>query len=396
MPRPPLALGTWGDLRTHVATVDEKGRPASFRAIAKYRDHDGRTRQVERYGRTKAAALNALRTALKERSSVGRQGALIGTDRFNVAAKLWMEKLEALVDEGVRSPGTVGTYEKHLANHVLPALGELRLAEVTTPLVDKFIGRTKKNVGVPTARACRSVVSGIMGLAVRYGAIMSNPVRDIDRIEGQTQKEPRGLTAKERVAWMAQLASDEDAVRKDLPDLTTFMLGTGARIGEALAVLWSEVDLQGGTVSITSTIIRVKGEGLLRTRTKSRAGQRVLVLPSWVVAMLTRRFTAGVQLDKPVFPDSLGGFRDPSNTSRDLREARGTADLSWVTSHTFRKTLATMLDDAGLSPRAVADQLGHARPSMTQDVYMSRKVLNPHAATAIEGALDNPPEQKDG
>jgi len=44
-----------------------------------------------------------------------------------------------------------------------------------------------------------------------------------------------------------------------------------------------------------------------------------------------------------------------------------------------------MLDDAGLSSRAVADQLGHARPSMTPDVYLSRKVLNPHAAKAVEG-----------
>jgi|SRR5215207_8149886 len=218
MPRRPLALGTWGETQTYVAAVDEKGKPTRYRAAARYRDHDGRTRQVERHGKTKAAALNALRTALKERSSVGRQGALTGTDRFSVAAELWMEKLQALVAEGARSPGTVGTYEKHLTNHVLPALGELRLGEVTTPVVDKFIGQTKKNVGVPTARACRSVVSGVMGLAVRYGAIMSNPVRDIDRVEGQTKKEPRGLTANERVAWMKKLESDEDAVRKDLPD----------------------------------------------------------------------------------------------------------------------------------------------------------------------------------
>ena len=123
-------------------------------------------------------------------------------------------------------------------------------------------------------------------------------------------------------------------------------------------------------------------------RTKSRAGQRVLVVPSWLLAILIRRFAAGVQLDAPVFPDSRGGFRDPSNTSRDLREARGTEDLSWITSHAFRKTLATMLDDAGLSARAVADQLGHARASMAQDVYLARKVLNPQAAAAAEGALD--------
>jgi integrase len=44
--------------------------------------------------------------------------------------------------------------------------------------------------------------------------------------------------------------------------------------------------------------------------------------------------------------------------------------LAWITSHSFRKTTATILDDAGQSARQIADQLGHARPSLTQDVYM--------------------------
>jgi integrase len=143
-------------------------------------------------------------------------------------------------------------------------------------------------------------------------------------------------------------------------------------------VLWSEVDLDNATVEITSTIIRVTGVGLIRKRTKSRAGQRVLPLPSWAVAMLRRRFMASPRLDRPVFPDGLGGFRDPSNTRRDLREARGTDALAWVTSHSFRKTTATILDDAGLSPRSVADQLGHSRSSMTQDVYLGRRIRPAH------------------
>lgn len=93
-----------------------------------------------------------------------------------------------------------------------------------------------------------------------------------------TRKEPRALTEAERVAWRSQLEADDDAVRKDLPDLTDFMVATGVRIGEALAVLWSEVDLDKAIVPITSTIIRVTGEGLIRKTTKSRAGQRMLSL----------------------------------------------------------------------------------------------------------------------
>ena len=122
------------------------------------------------------------------------------------------------------------------------------------------------------------------------------------------------------------------------------MLATGVRIGEALAAVWSEVDFEAGTVQITSTLVRVKGEGLLRKGTKSRAGERTLPLPVSAVAMLRRRFMTGARLDQPLFPDVLGGFRDPANVRRELREARGTEALAWITSHSVPK-------DRGDDPR---------------------------------------------
>lgn len=63
--------------------------------------------------------------------------------------------------------------------------------------------------------------------------------------------------------------------------------------------------------------------------------------------------------------------------------------MAWITSHAFRKTTATILDDAGQSARQIADQLGHARPSLTQDVYMGRKAKNPAAADALETIADD-------
>jgi integrase len=94
-----------------------------------------------------------------------------------------------------------------------------------------------------------------------------------------------------------------------------------------------------------------------------------------------------VRLEEPVFSNSLGGLRDPKNTRRDVREAVDRAGLNWVTSHSLRKTTATMLDEAGLSARVIADQLGHARPPMRQDVHMRRKVVDARVAEALEEAL---------
>jgi integrase len=305
-----------------------------------------------------------------------------------------MNKMRGMVAEGRRSPGTVDTYERQLRNHVLPAIGELRLGEATTPLVDKVIGTIKADVSASTAKSCRSVISGVMGLAVRVGAISTNPVREVERIEAKPAKEPRALSARERALLLRQLRGDEKARRKDLPELVAFMLGSGCRIGEALALVWSQVDLELGTVEITHTLIRVRGQGLLRKSTKTSAGERLLQAPTWAVSLLRSRFMTGARLDQPVFPDALGGFRDPANVRRDIRDARGKEELAWITSHTFRKTTATVLDEAGLSSRIVADQLGHSRPSMTQDVYMGRRAANSPASAALEHVLDLPDEDE--
>ena len=58
-----------------------------------------------------------------------------------------------------------------------------------------------------------------------------------------------------------------------------------------------------------------------------------------------------------------------------------------MTSHVFRKTCATILDEAGMPVRDIADQLGHARPSMTPDVYIGRKIVNPLTAAALDAAM---------
>jgi len=58
MPRSPLPIGTWGCIRTQVVKTDERGKAVSHRAQAKYRDHDGQTRLLSAFGKTKTAAEN--------------------------------------------------------------------------------------------------------------------------------------------------------------------------------------------------------------------------------------------------------------------------------------------------------------------------------------------------
>lgn len=72
---------------------------------------------------------------------------------------------------------------------------------------------------------------------------------------------------------------------------------------------------------------------------------------------------------------------------RPWRKIRAELGVPDVSSHSFRKTVATLIDDAGLSARIGADHLGHAKLSMTQDRYMSRGRVHNEVANLLDKAV---------
>jgi integrase len=148
------------------------------------------------------------------------------------------------------------------------------------------------------------------------------------------------MTADEVHRWLALLEASPFAVRRDLPELSRFMLATGVRLVEALGVRWSDVDITRGVVSIERTVYRVRGKGLVASKPKSRTSLRVLVLPAWCLSLLRARRVRLGGFDGPVFPDARGGYRDRNNVSAAFRQVRAGTTFEWVRPHTFRKTVA--------------------------------------------------------
>ncbi|MBP2474022.1 integrase [Crossiella equi] len=382
MGRPPLPIGTYGKIRHHQTKN-------GWRAIASFRDFDGVTRPVERVGRSKSAAERELKKALLERTQPA-QTQVTGDTKFREVAELWMAEV------GRQRKGTTyDTHRVHMDNHTLPGLGELRIREVTVGRVDAFLRACERKpsprgglLSANTVRSIRSTVSGPMSLAARYGATAANPVRDAGRIEG-VRKKVRALTHEERQELLAKLDADQEAKGHDIPDLVRFMLGTGCRIGEAIAVqddavTWNARDAE---IDICANIVRIKGKGLVRHEGKTFKSQRVLPLPGFVFVMLQVRRPVGVRPDTTLFPNTLGGWRDPHNTGARLREALRRAGFTWVTSHVFRKTAITILDEAGLTGREISGHAGHARVSTTTDIYMDRRAQGRGAADALDSAM---------
>ncbi len=378
-----LAAGEHGAIRYRVKPT---GRVA---AQVYVRNPQGVRKRVEATGASQGGGASA-GDGSAGRGTGGGGSTYSRTTTFGDVAADWLASLDELVQAGRRSPRTVALYRHALNRHVLPGLGGLKLAELTPARVDAFIRDRRRRSGYSVAKLCRSVASGVCGFAVRRDAMRSNPVRDVETLESPQGREARALSDQEAAAWLAILDRDEVACRADLPDLVRFLLGTGCRIGEALALTWPNVDLERHVVQIDTTLIRVPGQGLVIKRPKTKAGSRVLRIPLWLVALLRERRLRDPESAGAVFPDAVGGHRDPNNVEQLHRLARRGTPFEWVVPHTYRKTVATMLDRQGLSARTIADQLGHARISMTQDVYMGRRVVDETASAALEEFCGGP------
>ena len=184
MGRPPLPVGTFGQI--HFLRLD-KHRVAARTYI---RDLDGRRRLVTRYGQTRAQAERRLREALRDRST-GATPPLPADSRLSDMAALWL----ADVDGSERASGTKRLYRFVTDSYVLPALGELRLREVTVPALDRLLASVHSAHGPAAAKFTRNVLSGILGLAVRHGLLVTDPVRETPAHRGPREsRHPRVLT----------------------------------------------------------------------------------------------------------------------------------------------------------------------------------------------------------
>ncbi len=236
-------------------------------------------------------------------------------------------------------------------------------------------------------RRARTLLRGGLQLAVLNNVLTTNPVRDVESIRSKGQ--PRGAVAvsgEELRQLVAKLRTSEGCVKRDLVDPVTLLIATGLRRSELLALRWVDFDAVAGTVAVTGKVVRKRGGGLLRVdETKTAAGRRVVALPSFAItALIERRKKPYLGEQSVIFPSTAGTLRDPDNFNSQWRKVRAELGVPDLTSHSFRKTLATLVDDEGLSARIAADHLGHSRVSMTQDQYMSRGQVHTEVAHLLE------------
>lgn len=385
--RPPLRIGQHGK----VARKDLGG--GVWLARCRFRDADGVTRIVERRSpegdvdKHGKAAEDALIAALKDRRPPGVSGEISLDTRIAVLVE---QHLELLAESG-RSPATMTTY-RSAARKLAKFSEALRVGEATPGRLNAVIRSMRQAHGANMARHGRTLLRGALQIAVLDDVLGANPVAQVSRIESDRKpKGARALDAAELRDMLGKLQASVVCHAADLVDPVTILAATGMRRSELFALRWVDFDEAAGTLKITGKVARIEGQGLRRLDTgKTNSSERVVPLPAFAVAVLkARRGRDFLGEQRMIFPSMAGTWRDPDNFDKQWRRVRADLGVPDVTSHSFRKSVATFIDEAGMSARVGADQLGHSRVSMTQDRYMRRGRVHAEVAALLDRTVSD-------
>jgi integrase len=156
-------------------------------------------------------------------------------------------------------------------------------------------------------------------------------------------------------------------------------LALGLRQGEALGLQWSDLDFEGGTLTVRRALQRQRGQGLVLVEPKSRSGRRTIALPEPIVALLrshqtaqtAERLHAGSEwrdLDL-VFAQRTGAPIDSRADRRAWDQLLKDAGVRPARLHDARHTAATTLLLMGVPARVVMQILGHSQIGLTLGTY---------------------------
>jgi integrase len=255
------------------------------------------------------------------------------------------------------SPTTAHGYEASYKRAV-GALGERPIKEIKPAEVDAQMQALKaKHYGKKTVSTMLLVLNQIFRKAVIDGEIEINPCAAVSVPKGLDQQ-PRAFPSDR----------DIEAVKKgkDIPGglLPYFILYSGCRRGEAIALTYGDIDRENKEIHITKSVYFEHNQPKKKLP-KTRAGVRDIILLDRLADALPKG-----KPEELLFPGPDGNYINEAKLRRDWKKWQQAAGTN-VTAHQLRHGYATMLFEAGIDEKDAQELLGHASIMMTKDVYTS-------------------------
>jgi integrase len=356
-------------------------------------------KQVRRRGfRTKREANGALVELLSD----VKDGTFVVRTKLTLAEFIdeWLPAIRTTIE-----PSTLDSYDRMLANHVTPRLGVIPVQQLEPSHLNTLYaellatGRRdgKGGLSARTVRYLHTIVHRLLRDAVRWGRVARNVASLADPPSAKAARAPemRWWSPAQLRAFLEQVA-DESL-------FPAFRLAamTGMRRGEVFGLLWRDVDLDAGKVTVQRQMRTIRGLLDHVEITKSTSGRRtidldpetVAVLRTWRKKQLEHRLMMGKGYRDTlglVFTEPDGSPADPESAAKVFERRVAKSSLPRIRFHDLRHTHAVHLIAAGQHVKVVSERLGHASTSFTMDRYGHvMPNLQSDAASAVAALVDN-------
>lgn len=330
----------------------------------------GKTIYKNVLGKTQAEVKEKLKQAItaSQQLDVSR----VKTYTLETWLNLWYE---TYVEPRLREK-TKNYYRNYINNHIIPGLGKIPLEKLTTIQIQKFYNDLQKNgrvqryqhielkdkgLSVRVVRGIHTLLNNCLEQAVTERLILVNPAKGC-RLPKLEKKEMKILPQEKIGPYLME------ADKRGLLAAFYLELTTGLRRGELLALLWTDLDVDNRTISVTKQVNRINGK-LVVSQPKTQNSIRTLAIPQQAVDLLVAEHQKHPG-NPYLFPSpKTGTMFDPDSfrhTHDKILKAIGAEHIRF---HDLRHTFATLSLKNGVDVKTLSGALGHYSAGFTLSTY---------------------------
>lgn len=309
-------------------------------------------------GRTQKEAYEKLRELIVEYRNVEL------TEDSQITVEEWLQKwMDEYMMFSVKEQ-TWKSYESVIRLHIIPNLGNKKVASLTTSVVQKFYNKLlSEGKSGSLVRDAHLILHQAMDVAVKENLIAKNPTSGA--------KTPKVEYKPKNILNETQLEMFMEAIKEDelWYDFFYTEITTGLRRGELCGLKWCDFNETTGQLNVVRTVTTHKGGGLKTGETKTQKGTRTIYLPPSTAKLLSER--KNKVSSEWIFPNFYNNSKpiNPSTAYSRLRTILKKAGLPSIRFHDLRHTFATHALSNGVDARTLSGILGHTNASFTLDTY---------------------------
>lgn len=292
----------------------------------------------------------------------------------NMTVDAWFQYWLYNIKKNTIRMSTWENYKGRYEYDIKELIGDMIISDVKPFHCQNILNEMfEKGYAKGTINQTKIALHAFFSSAVANEIIPKNPISREIKCPGSKKAERRVLTVDEQKAFIESCS--DSPYREEY----CFILQTGLRVGELLALTWADVDFQKKVLKISKSLHYQgkKERQFVLTETKTKKGMREIPLTDEAVEILRRkrnkrkkRKVASIEYADNIFLNKKGRPEYPVYYNKEIKRIASEIGIEEFSIHTLRHTFATRCIEAGMRPKTLQEILGHANIAVTMDLYV--------------------------